>query len=213
MRNACPELFFTGLSYSGKRKDLSHGLESDFSSSFFSLAFSTSCCRSCSRNCSTIFCDSSNCFFRSSAFDVTTIVFVTFAVVVWAGRTTKPGFDVVDSVALDDVTSVAVVGFFGWMEMDGFTRTILTVRFSLCDCDKSAVVTILRFSAAEVAADWSWGSVVSFAGLPGKNTKNFNVSSDFTRRYFKTYPGAQHFSELPLKAMWPKGVTTQGQAG
>ena len=96
----------------------------------------------------------------------TTIVFVTLDAAGWDGRTTKPGFGWLDNV--DGVTSVAVVGFFGWMEMYGFTLTILTA-FCCCDESPPIVVTNLRFNPAE-AAVWSWGSVVNLAGLPeGKN--------------------------------------------
>lgn len=94
------------------------------------------------------------------------MVLVTFDDVGCDDRTTKPGLGDAD-IALDVVMSVAAVGFFGWMEMDGLTRTILTVRFSPCDCnDSSLAVTILRFKVAPAAAACSCGRVVSLAGLP-----------------------------------------------
>ena len=79
-------------------------------------------------------CFASNCFRNSSLEaaalklapdEVTTTVFVTAdgACVI---LTVKPGF-IDDEIAPLDVTNVAAVAFFGWMEMDGLTRTILTV--------------------------------------------------------------------------------------
>ena len=79
-------------------------------------------------------CFSSNCFRKSSLEaeelklapdDVTTTVLVTDdgACVI---LTVKPGL-IVDEIAPLDVTNVAAVGLLGCIEMDGLTRTILTV--------------------------------------------------------------------------------------
>ncbi len=65
--------------------------------------------------------------FELAPAEVTTTVFVTLegACDIF---TVNPGLICpVDDMLPVDVTSVAVVGFFGWMEMAGLTRTILTV--------------------------------------------------------------------------------------